>query len=332
MKMVFMTGFPRALGVLLGMSSLLLVAACGASGSSGANGSQSGQLTIVAGFYPLQFVAERVAGSGAEVQSLTQPGAEPHDLELTPRQVARVSTADLVIYEKSFQAAVDEAVAQSGNENVLDTATVVPLEDHGVEDDHGDQADHEGGHEGDHEGHDHGEQTGPDPHVWLDPENMITITEAVAEKLATLDPDHRSSYQRNAEALTDELTELDRSYSAGLESCERTEFITTHAAFGYLAERYRLTQIPISGLSPEAQPSPARIAEIQQEARQHGITTIFYETLVSPDVATSIAGDLGLQTDVLDPIEGITEQSRGKDYVSVMEANLAALQKANGCS
>ena len=97
----------------------------------------------------------------------------------------------------------------------------------------------------------------------------------------------------------------------GLETCARREFITSHAAFGYLARHYRLEQIAISGLSPEAEPSPARIAEVQDEAREHRITTIFYETLVSPAVAESIAGDLGLRTDVLDPIEGITDQSRG---------------------
>jgi zinc transport system substrate-binding protein len=321
--MVFMMSFPRALGALLGTASLLLVAACGSTGSSGAD---SGQVSIVASFYPLQFIAERVAGDHAEVETLTQPGAEPHDLELTPRQVASVSTADLVIYEKSFQAAVDTAVEQSGNENVLDTTTVVPLENHA-------EADHEDGdHEdGDHEGHDHGE-SGLDPHVWLNPQNMITITEAVTERLTATDPDHQADYAANAETLVEELTDVDDEFSTGLKTCERREFITSHAAFGYLAERYDLIQIGISGLSTEAEPSPARIAEIQDEAKTYGITTIFYETLVSPDVAKSIAGDLDLKTDILDPLEGITDQSRGTDYLSVMRANLTALQQANGCS
>ena len=324
-----MFSFPRALGALLGTGTLLLVAACGT--STGANGAQPGQLSIVASFYPLQFIAERVAGSHAEISTLTRPGAEPHDLELTPRQVASVSTADLVLFEKSFQAAVDEAVEQSGNENVLDTTTVVPLETHdpGESGDDHSEADHED--EG-HQGHDHGDLSGPDPHVWLDPQNMITITEAVTEQLSGIDPDHQQDYQQNAEQLTDELTGLDSDFDAGLKSCERREFITSHAAFGYLADRYDLTQIGISGLSTESEPSPARIAEIQQEAKEHDVTTIFYETLVSPDVAQSIADDLGLKTDILDPLEGITEQSRGKDYLSVMRANLTALQTANGCT
>lgn len=324
MKMVFMTVFPRALGALLGMSALLLVTACGAAGGSKADGSQSGQLTIVAGFYPLQFVAERVAGTHASVQSLTKPGAEPHDLELTPKQVASVSTADLVLYENHFQAAVDEAVAQSGNDQVLDTATVVPLQDHGPlgedEHDHGDGAEHQEG------------NTNLDPHVWLDPNNMIKITDAVTAQLKKQDPEHGTDYTKNAEALTGELKGLDSDYRSGLKTCQRTEFVTSHAAFGYLAERYGLTQIAINGLSPDSQPSPARIAAVQHEITKHKVTTIFYETLVSPAVAESIAGDLKLKTDVLDPIEGITKDSQGKDYVAVMKSNLAALQKANGCS
>jgi zinc transport system substrate-binding protein len=146
-----------------------------------------------------------------------------------------------------------------------------------------------------------------------------------------LSPERGTEFERNAQALDTDLTELDQAYAGTLSSCDRKEFITTHAAFGYLAKRYELTQIAISGLSPEAEPSPARVAAVQDEARRYKITTIFYETLVSPAVATSIAGDLGLRTDVLDPIEGITPESRGNDYLAVMESNLAALKIANGC-
>jgi zinc transport system substrate-binding protein len=160
---------------------------------------------------------------------------------------------------------------------------------------------------------------------------VVTITRAVADKLETIDPDHRADYQRNARTLIRQLEVLDREYRTGLRSCQRTDFITSHAAFGYLAERYGLTQISISGLSPDTEPSPARIAEVQRLATEHGVTTIFSETLVSPAVAKSIAGDLGLKTDVLDPIEGITEHSRGSDYIAVMRSNLTALEKANGC-
>ena len=304
----------RSVVVLLIGLGLLAVGGCaGASGSAA-----TGRLSIVVAFYPYQFVAERVAGDRADVQNLTAPGAEPHDVELTGRQVAAVTDADLVIYEKTFQAAVDEAVKQSGTANALDTGTVVPLQaaapDEHAEDEHAED-----------------EHAGLDPHTWLDPINLAKVATAVAERLATADPQYATTYTANARTLTDELTRLDHDLAAGLESCQRTEFITIHAAFGYLARRYGLEQIGISGLGPDAEPSPARIAEVQQLAREHGVTTIFYETLVSPAVAESIANDLRLATDVLDPIEGLTEQSRGTDYLAVMRSNLAALRKANAC-
>ncbi len=313
----------RALGVALTMAVILLAAACGQSGTAAEGRAKPGQLDIVTAFYPFQFVAERVAGDHAVVSSLTTPGAEPHDLELTPRQVASVTTADLVVYEKSFQAAVDEAVAQSGNANVLDTATVVPLVplEEGEGHDHAATAEHEGD----------GGESGLDPHVWLDPKNMVEITNAVAARLATIDPDNATDYRTNAKSLVGDLTALDNSYRTGLATCKLSEFITTHAAFGYLARQYDLTQVGINGLSPDSEPSPARIADVQQIAKEHQVTTIFYETLVSPAVAQSIASDLRLKTDVLDPIEGITDASRGTDYLSVMRSNLTALRTANSC-
>lgn len=326
-----MQSLPRVLGALATSSVLLLAAACGSSGPGGA-AAQPGQLSIVTAVYPFQFVAERVAGAHASVENLTQPGAEPHDLELSPQQVAQVGQADLVVYEKTLQPAVDEAVEQNAGDRVLETTTVVPMiplaEEHGHEEGEHAEGEHEG--EAEHEGeeHDHG---GLDPHIWLDPTNLATVGKALAERLGSLDPDHAADYTRNADALAADLTGLDEEFEAGLKQCTIREFITNHAAFGYLAKRYDLTQISISGLSPEAEPSPARIADIHTEAAEHKITTIFYETLVSPAVAESIAGDLKLKTDVLDPIEGITQDSRGKDYLEIMRANLTALRSANSC-
>jgi zinc transport system substrate-binding protein len=330
--MVPMLNLQRALGALASSCALLLAAGC--SGAAGEpESAQPGQLEVVTAFYPLQFVAERVAGQHAVVSSLTQPGAEPHDVELTPRQVASVIDADAVVYIAGFQPAVDEAIAQSGNTQVLDATTVVPLqtrvEEHANTDDSHANGDHDAeSHPDDGHDHDHGEL---DPHVWLNPVNMITITDAVVARLSAIQPEQASDFRANAERLTAGLQKLDTAYQTGLKSCQRREFITSHAAFGYLAEQYGLTQIGISGLTPDAEPSPARIAAVQQEAKAHGITTIFYETLVSPAVAKSIAGDLGLTTDVLDPIETITSESRGDNYIAVMESNLTALEKANGC-
>jgi zinc transport system substrate-binding protein len=307
----------RRAAVAVGMLPLLLTVGCAAGSTpTGGTATRTHALQIVAAFYPFQYAAERVAGDHAQVTSLSQPGAEPHDVELTALQVASVTTADLVVYERTFQAAVDEAVTQSDNPHVFDTSTAVPLQPLSA---------------GADDGHDHGGETGRDPHVWLDPDNMITIADAIRDRLMAADPDHAADYRRNAAALDSELNALDRAYAEGLDSCVHREFITTHAAFGYLARRYGLTQIGINGLSPDAEPSPARIAEIQHEATDHHLTTIFSETLVSPALAQSIAGDLGLKTDVLDPIEGITGESRGHNYGEVMMANLTALRAAGDC-
>jgi zinc transport system substrate-binding protein len=320
MKMVLMSVIASRMGVLCCTLILLAVSGCASAGPASSSRARD-ELTIVTAFYPLQFLAQRVSGGHAAVISLTQPGAEPHDLELTPRQVASLTTATLVIYERGFQPAVDEAVVQSENRRVIDTTTIVPLRPLAVGSDDLDS--------GQWTGDDH---PALDPHVWLDPTALGRIARVVQQRLSTIDPDHATDYARNAATLNRQLRSLDRSFRSGLAHCVRTEFMTTHAAFGYLAQRYHLTQIGISGLNPDAEPSPARIAEVQRLAQDHGLTTIFSETLVSPAVAQAIAGDLGLVTDVLDPIEGITDQSRGQDYLSVMSANLAALRKAGGCS
>jgi zinc transport system substrate-binding protein len=322
MKMVLMSVSAWRLRLLACTLIVLVATACAAGPASTAStGGRGEQLTIVTAFYPLQFIAERVAGAHAAVSNLTQPGAEPHDVELTPRQVASLTTASLVLYEKGFQPAVDEAVLQSENPQVIDTATIVPLRPLTVS---ADDLDREPWTANDH--------AGLDPHVWLDPTSLTRMSRVLQNRLSTIDPDHADDFARNAATLNKELRGLDRSFRRGLSHCVRPEFITTHAAFGYLARRYHLTQIPITGLNPDTEPSPARIAEVQRLAKDHGLTTIFSETLVSPAVAQAIAGDLGLVTDVLDPIEGITNQSRGHDYLSVMAANLAALRKAGGCS
>ncbi|MEL4504451.1 metal ABC transporter substrate-binding protein [Luteococcus sp. H138] len=299
-------------------SALLLIApACGSTTPA----AEDDKLTVVAAFYPLQFVAERVAGERATVTSLTSPGQEAHDVDLSAKQVASLTEADLVIYQKGFQSAVDDAVQQAQPKRVIDVSTAVELMESATDDGH----EHHEHSEGD--GHEHA----TDPHIWLDPTNMAAITSAVATTLAEVDAEGSDALTANADKLKTELTTLDNDFTAGLKNCQRKEFITSHAAFGYLAHAYGLTQIGISGLSPESDPSPTRIAEVQKLAREHGVTTIFYETLTSPGHAKAIAGDLKLRTDVLDPIEGITPESKGTDYIAVQRANLAALKTANGC-
>jgi zinc transport system substrate-binding protein len=299
----------RALSVALSM--LLLTTGC----STSAVGGGTGKLNVVVAFYPLQYVVEQVGGDQVSVTNLTKPGVEPHDLELTAKQVASVAFADLVFYERGFQAAVDSAVDTEKPKRVLDAATIVPLRTTpGFT----------------------GEAATPstsalDPHTWLDPQTMITYASAVAEHLSQARPDSAAAFQQRADALVKQLTALDSQFSTGLASCRLKVFVTSHAAFGYLAERYGLEQVGIAGLTPDAEPTPAHLAAVQKIAQEKGVTTIFSETLASPALANALAKDLGLTTDVLDPLEGITSLSRGTDYPSVMRSNLSALRTAGGC-
>ncbi|MET7421437.1 metal ABC transporter substrate-binding protein [Dactylosporangium sp. NPDC005555] len=286
--------------VLAGLTagSLLLTTACGGDGQTPQR-QADGRLKVVAAFYPLQYLSERLGAEQSSVTNLTQAGAEPHDLELKPSQLARITDAALVVYLSGFQPSVDEAVRLQAKDKAFDVAGVQALEH------------------------------GNDPHVWLDPVRFAAIAGKLAERLATVDPVNADAIRLRAGQLQDELKRLDEEYAAGLQTCARREFVTSHAAFGYLAERYKLTQVPISGLDPEEEPSPQRVSEVAALAKEKGVTTIFFEALVSPKLSETVAKEIGVKTAVLDPIEGVEE---GSDYVSVMVRNLAALREALGCT
>ena len=301
--------------ILIAATALATLAACGG-GNDPATG--SGKVEVVAGFYPLQFVTERVGGDHVKVTNLVQPGAEPHDLELKPSQIAQVADAGLVVYLKGFQPELDKAVEQNAASKSFDVATVAPLE------------------KGERHGHEGEPSPAPDseeldPHVWLDPTRLAAIADAVAAQLGKADSANAADYSARAKTLRTELTKLDEEFTAGLKTCQRREIVTSHAAFGYLASRYKLEQVGITGLDPEAEPTPQRLAEAAEEAKEHGATTIFFETLVSPKVAEKLAKEVGAKTAVLDPLEGLEAGSSG-DYFSVMRANLKTLREALGCS
>ncbi|MDT9683035.1 metal ABC transporter substrate-binding protein [Streptomyces sp. TRM76323] len=313
---------------------LVTLSACSGS-SGGAEKSKDGKLDVVASFYPMQFLAEQIGGDKVSVTTLTQPGVEPHDLELKPRQIAELGDAGFILYLKGLQPAVDDAIKQAGVENTVDAATLTTLEAHGTHEDH---TGHEGeahaeeSHAGEHhhEEHHHETEAGGDPHVWLDPVKYAEIAKGVGDRLAEADPDNAAVYGKNTDALVKKLGALDTRFRDGLKNTSTRTFITTHSAFGYLAERYGLDQEGISGVDPESEPSPARVKELQAIAKKEKVTTVFFETLASDRTARTLAKDTGLKTDVLDPLEGITERSKGTDYLEVMESNLAALQKALG--
>ncbi|MFK0118464.1 zinc ABC transporter substrate-binding protein [Streptomyces sp. NPDC090994] len=314
------SGIAVAAVTALGLGTL---SACSGD-SAEASGGGDGKLDVVASFYPMQYLAEQIGGDHVNVTTLTEPGQEPHDLELSTKQTAELGKADAVLYLKSLQPAVDEAVAQSGVKTKIDAATLTELENHGdVEHDHGGEEEHA-------ESEEEGSESTLDPHVWLDPVKYAEIAEGVATALEKADPDHAADYKKNAETLTTKLDGLNTAYENGLKNTDTKVFFTNHAAFGYLAERYGLTQEAITGLDPESEPSPARIKELQQEAKADGVTTVFYETLVSDKTAKTLAKDANLKTDVLDPLEGITDKSEGEDYIEVMQSNLEALKTALG--
>ncbi|WKX21155.1 MULTISPECIES: zinc ABC transporter substrate-binding protein [unclassified Streptomyces] len=316
------SGIAVTAATALGLGTL---SACSSDSSAAGN---TDKFDVVASFYPMEYLAEQIGGDHVNVTTLTEPGQEPHDLELSAKQTAQMGEADAVLYLKSLQPAVDEAIAQSDVKTKIDAATLTKLEDHGkVEHDHGGEE-----HADEHaeEEHSEGGEHALDPHVWLDPVKYAEIAQGVAEAFEKADPDHAADYRKNAEALAKKLGDLDTAYKDGLKNTSTKVFFTNHAAFGYLAERYGLTQEAINGLDPESEPSPARIKELQQEAKADGVTTVFYETLVSDKTAKTLAKDAGLKTDVLDPLEGITDKSKGEDYVGVMQSNLKALETALG--
>ena len=275
----------------------MLAAALGATGCGEADG--SGQRTVVAAFYPLAYAAEQV-GDGVQVTNLTPPGAEPHDLELSPRDVGRVRDAALVVYVgDGFQPSVERAVEdrQGPSLDVLAQADLA-------------RASGDGG--------------ARDPHVWLDPIRYAAVARRIATELG--DP-------AGADRLVGRLRALDARFRNGLERCKRRELVTSHAAFGYLAARYGLRQVPLVGLSPEAEPGPRDVQRLVDRVRATGATTVFAEPLASSALADTVARESGATTATLDPLEGLTsaEVDAGADYFTVMDANLAALRKALAC-
>jgi len=270
------------------ISSIPLLAGCGTPLASGPN-------VVVASFYPLAFAAREIAPPSDTIENLTPPGAEPHDLEVSPADATAIRNAGLVLLlGQGFQPQLEQA-AGSGD-NVLHLLDTPGLELH----------------------------PNGDPHVWLDPVRYEKIVTRIGQALGR---------EPEASRLVDRLRILDDEYRAGLADCERHEIVTSHEAFAYLAQRYGLEQIAITGLSPEAEPEPADLARVIQVVKNRGVTTIFYETLVSPRIADTVARETGAKTAVLDPIEGLTpaEIAQGEDYFTRMRANLHALEEGLGC-
>jgi zinc transport system substrate-binding protein len=276
------------LSFALAAAALLGVAGCGGGSEDG----QAPEPEVVAAFYPIAYLVDRIAPTVA-VRTLTPPGAEPHDVELSARDAQALHDAELVLYVGGgFMPALEQAV--EGDDAAVDLLQ--------------------------------GADPHPsDPHAWLDPHRFAGMARRAAVALG--DPDA-------ADTLVAELEALDAEFRAGLASCERREIVTSHAAFGYLADRYGLEQVALTGISPEAEPSARAIERLVDDVREASATTVFTEPLVSPRLAETIAREANVQTAELDPLEGLTKEALdgGGDYFSVMRENLARLREALGCT
>ncbi len=295
---------------------VLLAAVLGlvASLATGCRLPRTNEHTVVASFYPLYFIAERVAGRYNDVIDLTPPGVEPHEYELTVRQVAQIDNARVGFYEQGVAPSIDQAMANDSPDRALDVADVVhlaaPVSGSGVESTSDDK----------------------DPHFWQDPTLMARATTAFAGTMATADPRHAAYYRAQAQRLVADLDRLDRAYRTTLASCRIDTVVVSHDAFEYLARRYGVQVVPIAGIEPDAEPSLSRLHDLSTLIRDRGVTTVFFETLASPALARSLAGDLGISSAVLDPIEGLSSADPHATYLTLMRQNLAALAKAGECS
>lgn len=291
---------------MIRLIAALLLAASACSGSGGG----SGMPEVVAAFYPLADAAQAIGGSGVIVHDLTPAGVEPHDVELKPSDFGRLRSADLILYlGGGFQPALVDAIdALPDRRNAIDLLEGLPL----LPSDEPDQP--------------------SDPHVWLDPLHMGRIVLEITSEMVVRAPFLEDPLQTNTQRYLDMLDELHEDYERTLSTCRRREIVTAHAAFGYLAARYGLEQIPIA-ISPEVEPTPRQLEDVARLARDHGVTTIYFEPLVSRRVVETVARSVGAKTAVLNPIEGLTdeEQRSGDNYLSLMRANLAALAEGLDC-
>jgi len=327
LRIGFMRSRRLAVPVALIATVALPLSACSDTGAG--SGGDGPIPEVYAALYPLEFVAAEVGGDHVSVSPITPAGTDPHDLELSTNTVARLD-GSMVVYLSDFQAALDDALDVASPDVTLDVAEPARVTSWGLEAAHGedepahseDEATHEGGHDHEHSG-------ATDPHFWLDPLRLADVANAVADEYAELDPDNADDYATNAEHLRSELEDLDADLAAGLENCRTHTIVAAHEAYGYLADRYGLEQVGISGLDPESEPSPARLAEIREVVEREGVTTIFAEQLVNPAVAESFASDLGIDVEMLNPLE--TEPDSG-DYLEAMRQNLETLSTALQCS
>ncbi len=318
-----MTHKPNSLLVLISLVGALALASC--AGSEDSAGEGLPRLSIAAAFYPIEEIVRNVAGDSVDVFGLTPPGEGAHDLQLTASQVTSLETTDIVFFiGDGFQPGVEKALsslpAAIKQVDLLEGLDVLDV----VEQLEGT------------EGETDGEvlASGKDPHVWLDPANMARMTRSVASVLSSTEGLDADTIAAAADAYVAELETLGADFDAGLASCESRVLVTSHRAFEYLAQRANLQQVAIAGVNPDEEPSAKSLEAIAKFAAANNVSTIFFETLLPADLANVIANEIGATTDLLDPIEGFSQEDldEGASYVVAQRSNLERLRQGLKCS
>ncbi|MFK7695420.1 metal ABC transporter substrate-binding protein [Paenibacillus sp. HJGM_3] len=304
----------------LALSTVLILSGCGK--TSGVQ-LEEGKINIVTTFYPLYYFAGAIGGDHAHVINLVPAGVEPHEWSPKSRDLVAMTKAELFVYNGAgFEGWVDDFLAskKSGSKQVVIEASAgIPLIHAGEEGAADNKDDH--GHE---------QESGVDPHVWVSPKSALHMAESIKNGLIQADAAHKTDYEANYGKLAQQLSALDAQFKEKLSKVSKKEIIVSHQAFGYLARDYGLTQMPIMGLSPDAEPTAKAMKEINQFIREHQVKVIFFEELVSDKLAKTLAEDAKIETEVLNPLEGLTDAQikAGDNYVTVMESNLQKLLKA----
>ena len=304
----------KKVGLIFVSISALLLGACGNSTAS-----EDGKLNIVTTFYPVYEFTKQVAGDEANVDLLVKAGTEVHDYEPSARDIARIQEADVFVYEnenmETWVHDVEESIDTSKVSVIRATEgmLLLPASEEGEDHDHSE------------EGHSHPY----DPHVWLSPARAITLVETIRDSLVAKYPEKKDTFETNAAAYIEKLDALDTKYSETLSAAKQKYFVTQHTAFAYLALDYGLRQVSITGVAADEDSTPSRLAELTDYINEYGIKYIYFEENASKSVAETLANETGVQLDVLNPLESLTDEDmkNGKDYISVMEDNLTALEK-----
>lgn len=308
-------------GLLL-MAVIFTLTACGQTKEADKAG-KNDTIKVVTTFYPMYDFAKNVVGDVGEVQLLIPAGTEPHDYEPSAKDIAKITDADVFVYNShELETWVNDVL-----ENV-DEKKVAVVEAAGSIDLMEDTAHEHDEEKADHEGHDHNHEL--DPHVWLDPVLAKKEVEAIRDALVEKYPEQKETFEKNTTAYLEKLQKLDTEYKDAFAKAKNKTFVTQHAAFGYLAKQYGLTQESIAGISPDQEPSPSRLAELKKYIEKHNVSVIYFETTASSKVAETLARETGVELAVLNTLESVTkkEQDKGEDYISVMKANLEALKKS----